>query len=174
MINPLKQYKTYYVGLESAWLSLVLLLICLLSAVMYSFNVAPPAQYLTDWTEAQRLILRTVFYGVSIILLPITNMLRYIQLRLNHTFPVTIPAEYYQIAQRRYFLTTLVSLCLVEIPGVLGLILFRVGDAVNSLYILLSLSLLGLYLYRPKKKEFTNLVQALKPDSETPNLLDDF
>jgi hypothetical protein len=172
MINPLKQYKTYYAGLERAWLSLTLLLICLLSAVIYSFNVASVAQYITDWTEAQRLILRTVFYGVSIILLPITNMLRYIQLRLNHTFPVKIPAEYYQVAQQRYFFTTLVSLCLVEIPGVFGLILFRLGDAVNSLYILLGLSLLGLYLYRPKKNEFTALVQTLKADAEPSNVLD--
>ena len=37
--------------------------------------------------EAQRVLIRTVFYAIAIVTFPLTNLIRHIQLRLNQTMP---------------------------------------------------------------------------------------
>jgi hypothetical protein len=105
--------------------------------------------------EAQRVVIRTAFYGIAIIAFPITNLIRHIQLRLNQTMPG------YKSAKSRYLLTVIVSMALVEGVGVLGFVMFMLGDDFNTLYIFTGLSALGLYLYRPKQDEYVRIVDAL-------------
>ena len=64
-------------------------------------------------------------------------------------------------AKNRYFLTVLVSMALIESIGLYGLLLFYLGDGVNSLFIFSGLSALGLFLYRPKLAEYRSVVEAL-------------
>lgn len=64
-------------------------------------------------------------------------------------------------AKARYLLTIIVSMALVESIGVLGFAMFMLGDDFNSLNIFLGLSVLGLYLYRPKQAEYSRIVDAL-------------
>ncbi len=64
-------------------------------------------------------------------------------------------------AKARYLLTIIVSMALVEGIGVLGFVMFMLGDDFNSLYIFLGLSTLGVYLYRPKQAEYGLIVEAL-------------
>jgi hypothetical protein len=105
--------------------------------------------------EEQRIVIRTVFYALAIVTLPVTNLIRHIQLRLNQTMPGNKPAK------SRYLFTVIVSMLLVESVGVLGFVMFMLGDDFNTLYIFLGLSALGLYLYRPKQDEYSKIVDAL-------------
>jgi hypothetical protein len=105
--------------------------------------------------EGQREFIRTVFYVVAIIAFPITNLIRHIQLRLNQTMPGN------KSAKSRYLLTVIVSMVLVEGVGVMGFVMFMLGDDFNTLYIFLGLSVLGLYLYRPKEEEYKLIIEAL-------------
>jgi hypothetical protein len=105
--------------------------------------------------EARRIVIRTVFYAIAIVALPITNLIRHIQLRLNQTMPGR------KSAKSRYLLTVIVSMLLVEGVGVLGFVIFMLGDDFNTLYIFTGLSALGLYLYRPKQDEYIAIVTAL-------------
>jgi hypothetical protein len=105
--------------------------------------------------EARRIVIRTVFYVIGIVAFPITNLIRHIQLRLNQTMPGNKPAK------SRYLLTVIVSMLLVEGVGVMGFVMFTLGDDFNTLYIFIGLSILGLYLYRPKHEEYTRIVVAL-------------
>lgn len=105
--------------------------------------------------ETQRIFIRTIFYAIAIGTFPITNLIRHIQLRLNQTMPGNKPAK------SRYLLTVIVSMALVEGIGVLGFVMFMLGDDFNTLYIFLGLSALGLYLYRPKQDEYSKIVEAL-------------
>jgi hypothetical protein len=50
---------------------------------------------------------------------------------------------------------------LMESVGVLGVIMFLLGDGYNTLYILTGLSALGLFLYRPKQAEYARIIEAL-------------
>lgn len=106
--------------------------------------------------EDQRVLIRTVFYGLAIAGLPITNLIRHIQLRLNQTMPGPKPAK------SRYLLTVIVSAVLVESIGLMGFLMYILGDGFNTLYIFTGLAALGLLLYRPKPEEYESIVEALK------------
>ena len=109
----------------------------------------------TPLPEERRVFIRSLFYAIAIIAFPITNLIRHIQLRLNQTMPGN------KSAKSRYLLTVIVSMMLVEGVGVLGFVMFMLGDDFNTLYIFLGLSVLGLYLYRPKIEEYQQIVEAL-------------
>ncbi|MEQ1637527.1 MAG: hypothetical protein ABL903_12625 [Methylococcales bacterium] len=128
-----------------------LLLVYVLLTYFYGTQLLAGVSY----PEAERINLRTIFYWVAILTLPLTNLVRHIQLRLNQTMPTATPAK------SRYCLTVLVSLVLCESIGFYGLLLFCLGDEVNSLFIFTGISALGLYLYRPKLAEYRSVVEAL-------------
>jgi hypothetical protein len=110
--------------------------------------------------EERRVVFRTSFYIIAIIAFPITNLIRHIQLRLNQTMPGN------KSAKSRYLLTVIVSMLLVESVGMLGFVMFMLGDDFNTLYIFIGLSCLGLYLYRPKEDEYFHIVEALSERAE--------
>ena len=105
---------------------------------------------------------RTACYISAILLLPITNLLRYIFLRLNQTMP---PLKSMQnlstLARARYTLTVIISQSIMVLIGGFGAIMFLLGDSVNTLYILTSVAALGVFLYRPKITEYQNIIDAL-------------
>lgn len=110
--------------------------------------------------EAQRVLVRTVFYAVAIVTFPLTNLIRHIQLRLNQTMPYPHPAHGNE-AKKRYLVTVIVSMSLIESVGVFGFVMFILGDNFNTLYIFSGLSALGLFLYRPKVDEYARIIEAL-------------
>ena len=110
--------------------------------------------------EAQRVLIRTVFYAIAILTFPLTNLIRHIQLRLNQTMPCS-QSPHELIAKRRYLVTVIVSMSLVEVVGVFGLAMFVLGDDFNTLYIFTGLSALGLFLYRPKPDEYFEIIEAI-------------
>jgi hypothetical protein len=133
----------------------------LMSLVVYLFvcqQFGPELQ--EPLPEERRVFIRSVFYVIAIITFPITNLIRHIQLRLNQTMPGN------KSAKSRYLLTIIVSMMLVEGLGVLGFVMFMLGDDFNTLYIFLGLAVLGLYLYRPKVQEYQQIVEALTDKPE--------
>jgi hypothetical protein len=114
--------------------------------------------------EARPIMLRSIFYAVAIMLFPLSNLIRHIFLRLNQTMPLqaTQHNQIERVAQQRYLLTTSISLLLMSSIGVLGCLLFMRGDSVNNLMIFSGLSVLGLFLYRPKLAEYASIVSALE------------
>ena len=100
-------------------------------------------------------LIRTILYIIAIVSFPVTNLIRHIMLRLNQTMPGDTPAK------SRYLITVMVSLSISESIGIYGLVLFMLGDEVNSLYIFSILSVLAMYLYRPKLEEYAEIVEAL-------------
>ena len=115
--------------------------------------------------EAQRVLIRTILYVVAIVTFPMTNLLRYIQLRLNQTMPFSsIDPE--GEAKKRYFVTIIVSMSLIESVGIFGFVMFILGDNFNTLYIFTGLSALGLFLYRPKVHEYAGIVKALTAEQK--------
>lgn len=104
--------------------------------------------------EEQRVLIRTLLYAIAIVTLPLTNLIRHIQLRLNQT----MPGE--NSAKSRYLTTIIVSMSLTESVGIFGFIMYVLGDDFNTLYILTSMSALGMLLYRPKMNEYIGIIEA--------------
>jgi hypothetical protein len=110
--------------------------------------------------EVQRVLVRTILYVAAIVTFPMTNLIRHIQLRLNQTMPYSHSAPGTE-AKKRYLVTVIVSMSLIESVGIFGFVMFILGDNFNTLYIFSGLSALGLFLYRPKVNEYARIVEAL-------------
>jgi hypothetical protein len=113
--------------------------------------------------EAQRVLIRTILYVVAIATFPMTNLIRYIQLRLNQTMPYSHSTPG-MVAKKRYLVTIIVSMSLIESVGIFGFVMFILGDNFNTLYIFSGLSALGMFLYRPKVDEYAKIVEALSTE----------
>ncbi len=110
--------------------------------------------------EPQRVVFRTVFYVLAIIVFPLTNLMRHILLRLNQT----VPGE--KTASQRYFLTVIVSQSMIEIISLFGPVMFMLGDDFNTLYIFSILGLAGIVLHRPKSEEYQSIIDSLSTRSD--------
>lgn len=105
--------------------------------------------------ESQRILIRTIFYVIAIALFPLTNLLRFILLRLNQT----MPGE--RTAGQRYLVTIIVTQGMIEVVSLFGLIMFLLGDDFNTLYIFTLLGVVGIYLHKPKPEELQSIIDAL-------------
>jgi hypothetical protein len=142
------------------WVFQGILLTTLLTYIVACFAFGDQIQ--KTLPDDQRVLIRTILYVAAIITFPMTNLIRHIQLRLNQTMPFSdiIPRV---VAKRRYLVTTILSMLLIESIGVFGFVMFVLGDNFNTLFIFLGLSALGFFLYRPKLTEYISIVEALTP-----------
>ena len=113
-----------------------------------------------NYPAEQRETIRTIFYIIGIIGFPLSNLIRHIQLRLNQTMPGK------KSAKNRYLLTIAVSMIIAESIGVLGVVMYMLGDDFNTLYIFSGLSFLAMFLYRPKLEEYQSIVDALRNQNQ--------
>jgi hypothetical protein len=149
------------------WAILSIMLVMLVAYIIVCQTIGEQLQQ--PLSEAQRVLIRTILYVIAIVTFPLTNLIRYIQLRLNQTIPYSrsehdptdVVSEAIAVAKSRYLVTIIVSMALIESIGVFGFIMFILGDNFNTLYIFTGLSALGMYLYRPKADEYLRIIEAL-------------
>ncbi len=152
--NTMSEHKQLKSDLTLHWVVTGIMLCMLISYNIICYTLGAEIQI--NMAEEQRVLIRTSLYIIAIIMFPLVNLLRYILLRLNQTMPGD------NSAKNRYFVTTFVTLALIECIGLFGLVMFILGDEVNSLYIFTVLALLGLFLHRPKMQEYQQIIEALK------------
>ena len=145
--NPLSTDLTLH------WVS-VYLFACLLVIYQLVCHLFSPEIQL-NINEDQRIIIRSVLYAISIMIFPLSSLLRHILLRLNQTMPSK------RSAKSRYLITIFITLAVVEIIGLFGITMFILGDNYNTLYIFSSLAALGLFLHKPKTEEYSKIIEAL-------------
>lgn len=135
------------------WLICIALLLLL---ILYNvFCHVWAAEFRFNLAEPDRVIIRSVLYLATILLFPLTNLIRHILLRLNQTMPGKKDAE------RRYLVTVIVTQTMIEAVGLFGLLMFILGDDFNTLYIFSVLGALGIYLHRPRQSELATIDYAL-------------
>ncbi len=150
----MSNYKTKPNDLTPHWVFFSVFLCTIIIINIACHTVVSEIQVSMD--EERRIFIRTIFYIISLILFPLANLMRHILLRLNQTMPGN------NSAKNRYFMTTVITLSMVEIVVFFGLIMFILGDGYNTLYIFTALAFLGIFLHRPKKLEYNQIVDALK------------
>jgi hypothetical protein len=157
MYNPI-DHESLKSDLKLPHLIVGIMLVMLVTYLIICFTFATELQ--EPLPEITRVKIRTALYIVAIVSFPMTNLLRHIQLRLNQTMPLTQLA-YRAEAKKRYLLTVIVSMTLMETIGAFGFVLFMLGDGRNNLLIFIGLSALGMFLYRPKLHEYSQIVESL-------------
>jgi hypothetical protein len=155
---PPVDHESLKADLKLPWLIVGMMLVMLVTYLVICFTIGTELQQ--PLPEITRVKIRTALYIIAILTFPMTNLLRHIQLKLNQTMPLTRLA-YRVEAKKRYLLTIIVSMSLVEAVGVFGFVLFMLGDGTNNLMILIGLSALGMYLYRPKVEEYAKIIEEL-------------
>jgi hypothetical protein len=141
------------------WIIVGMMLVMLAAYIIICHTLGEQLQQ--PLQEGQRVLIRTVFYAIAIVTFPLTNLIRHIQLRLNQTMPCSPATHGAATAKNRYLVTVIVSMALVEVVGIFGLVMFVFGDDFNTLYIFTGLSALGLFLYRPKVDEYSEIIDAI-------------
>ena len=133
------------------------------SSVIIYFLLAP--RYSAQWQPPlpleQREMIKTLLYSVAIISLPMTNLMRHVLLRLNATMPFSKKALHI-VAKRRYALTVLLTMAMIESIAVYGFVMVMIGESFNNFYIFESIALLGIYLHRPKMVEYQQIIENLE------------
>lgn len=136
------------------WTIVAMMLIILIAYNLICHSLGTEIQI--NMAEDQRILIRTIFYIITIILFPLVSLVRHILLRLNQTMPGNNPPK------KRYLLTITVTLFLIETVGFFGFIMFILGDGYNTLYIFSALAALGVFVHRPRLEEYIEITNALK------------
>jgi len=147
-------YKQEKSELTVHWVIVGIMLIMLISYNIICHTLGEEIRI--NLPEEQRIFIRSILYVITIILFPLTNLLRHIFLRLNQTMPGDKPAK------DRYLMTTVITLLSIEVVAVFGFVMFMLGDEYNTLYIFSTLGVLGLFLHRPREQEYRDIVDALE------------
>ncbi len=134
----------------------VLLTVFIYNAVCYYYQ----AEIQTGMQEEQRVFIRTLLYVVAILLLPLTNLVRFVLVRLNQTMPGDTPPD------KRYLVTVLVTQSMIEIIALFGVLMFVLGDGFNTLSIFSVMAVLGALLHRPKLTEYESIVSELNKNKQ--------
>lgn len=137
-----------------AWLVIGVMVAVQIIYIVVCHSFGTQIQQATDME--QRVFIRTVFYVLAIAIFPLTTLTRYILVRLNQTMPGQ------KTASQRYLITVIVSQAMMETVGILGFVMFILGDDFNSLYIFSGMAMLGFFLQRPKSEEYQSIVAALE------------
>lgn len=150
----MSDYKNNSTDLRLHWFFVGLMLCLLIAYNIICHTIGTEIQINMD--EDYRVFIRTILYIVTIIIFPLSNLLRHIMLRLNQTMPGD------NSAKNRYFITTVITLMTIETVGIFGLTMFILGDGYNTLYIFTTLAVLGLYLHHPREEECRQIIDAIK------------
>ena len=112
-------------------------------------------------------LLKNILYGAVIVTLFLAHFLR--RFILTGLFsssevklfrPASISDQPSLLA--KYTIAVLVSLALCESIGIYGLVLFFLGDDLQTLYIFITISALSMFFYRPKMEELERIVLIMK------------
>jgi F0F1-type ATP synthase membrane subunit c/vacuolar-type H+-ATPase subunit K len=107
-------------------------------------------------------LLRNILFGISLVSLIVTHFIRNFLLRTPSGSPGIVsktqpsanePAN----SHAKYTTAMIISLALCESVGIYGLILFFLGDGLQTMYTFMVISAAGMFYYRPKREELEEL-----------------
>jgi hypothetical protein len=112
-----------------------------------------------NWLEEDRVWLRTALYIVAMLTFLVMKFVRHVSLQLNLK-PSDKPAK------SRYLKTIIVSMLMAGTIGLYGILMFRLGDGFNTVYIFSVLAALAMFLYRPKVEEYRVVLMSIDKQME--------
>ncbi len=112
-------------------------------------------------------LLKNILYGAVIVTLFLTHFLRRFMLTGQFSSPEAKPFKPASISDQpsllaKYTIAVFISLALCESIGIYGLVLFFLGDDIQTLYIFITISALSMFYYRPKMEELERVALIMK------------
>jgi|WetSurMetagenome_2_1015567.scaffolds.fasta_scaffold547717_2 hypothetical protein len=96
--------------------------------------------------------LRYLFYGLAVLEVVLIRVLQGLLLRRS-------PGDTFKTTLQKLFRTALVTVCLSEVPGVLGFLLFVLGGFNRDFYALLGVSVILVFMYFPRLRSWRDWIE---------------
>jgi hypothetical protein len=142
----------------------------LMSLVIYLFVSLQVKENLqTSMNAAAFTTFKSILYGIAAITLVITRFVRKFILSSKGGNNQTVQSGKVLTqhpALSKYTIAMLVSLAMTESIGIYGLVLFFLGKNTMDLYLLIAISGVAMFFYRPNKEDIINLSQDFDKDSQ--------
>lgn len=112
-------------------------------------------------------LLKNIFFGVSAFVILLAFIIRRAMLPGidSHLRTMSMRNKPLQIGPNirgRYMVAMLISLALSETVAIFGLVLFFLGDTLQTLYIFVAISFFAMLFHRPKSAELEGFAMALE------------
>lgn len=122
-----------------------------------------------------RELLRNILYFIAVAELIIAYFLRKFILKPTVSRPQSSFIQHEQdggigVVVSKYMVAVLVSLAISESIGIYGLVLYLLGDELQTLYIFVAVSALAMFYFRPKMEELEQLAVAMRHHSTSSHL----
>lgn len=98
-------------------------------------------------------MIRNVLFGVSVAELMVVQYIRKLMLQFSR-------GTAQQAVAQRYSTASIISYAISESIGIYGLVLYFLGDDVQYLYVLMGISALAIFYYRPRYEVLEELVRG--------------
>ena len=112
-------------------------------------------------------LFKNILYAASVLTLLISYFVRKAVLSVRSSSTRTRSSNISQQPAQpafmgKYTVAMIVSLALSESIGIYGVVLFFMGDSLQTLYTFIGVSAMAMILYRPKKEEIITLANEMK------------
>jgi F0F1-type ATP synthase membrane subunit c/vacuolar-type H+-ATPase subunit K len=155
-----EEVKRGLMTLNIIWFSIFIsLVVYLFVGIMVKENVQ------TSMDAAAFTTLKSILYGIAAVTLIVTRFVRKFVLSAkggNKQVAQKAEARTQHPALAKYTTAMIVSLAMTESVGIYGLVLFFIGKNAMDLYLLIAVSAIAMFFYRPNREEIVNLSQSFE------------
>ena len=168
MLDPTREVRQLKAGMFKVWTVWIAMFLTLVLSLIFAFLLGRNVERLHHPQTIRQITL--ILYGVAVVGLILAYFVRKYMLHRASSKP--LPEETGNAPGQispyiaRYKPAVVVSLVIAESIAAFGLTIFFMNGNFTTFLIFLAISLVGLFLYRPKFEEVEKLAIAIKQHSD--------
>ena len=168
MLDPTREVRQLKAGLLKVWIVWIAMFLTLVLSLIFVFLLGKNVDQIYHPQAVRQITL--ILYGVAVVGLILAYFIRKYMLHRASSKPLSeeagnIPGQISPYIAR-YKPAVVVSLAIAESIAAFGLTIFFMNGSLSTFLIFLAISLVGLFLYRPKFEEVEKLAISIKQNSE--------
>ena len=168
MLDPTREVRQLKAGMFKVWTIWIAMFLTLVLALIFAFLLGQDVEQKHHPRNIRQIT--QILYGVSIVGLILAYFIRKYMLHRASSKPLAEETSHApgQISPyiARYKPAVVVSLAIAESIAAFGLTIFFMDGKLTPFLIFLAMSLVGLFLYRPKFEEVEQLAISIKQSTE--------
>lgn len=167
MLDPTREVRQLKAGMFKVWTVWIAMFLTLVLSLIFVFLLDRNVESMYHLPTIRKMTL--ILYGVAVVGLILAYVIRKYMLHRASSKPlpeVTNPSGQISPYIARYKPAVVVSLAIAESVAAFGLTIFFMNGDMSTFLIFLAISLVGLFLFRPKFEEVEKLVVSIKQNSD--------
>jgi hypothetical protein len=169
MLDPTREVRQLKAGMFKVWTVWIAMFLTLVLALIFVLLLGKNVEQIHPPRTIRQIT--QILYGVAIVGLVSAHFIRKYMLHRASSKPLSkdtgnTPGQISPYIAR-YKPAVVVSLAIAETIAAFGLTIFFMAGNLTTFLIFLAISLVGLFLYRPKFEEVEKLAISIKENSDT-------